>query len=231
MKLLFWYLRVSLVKRVVAGLLLGASAGAGLWYLSSACGIKEGVQQAMRYCSPFGSVFISLLKMIVIPTVFFSLVGGASSLPLKRLGRAGGKVVAWYFATMTFASATGVALACWINPGSGTSLQGWQDLATQFGSQAKTLSEAAPSRTVADVLEKLLLDFFQNPFSALANGNFLGIIGFAILFGISVRLVIENTSDPKLQAKMQLVTDLCDACMQAINRIIDIVMNYSPIDR
>lgn len=229
MKLLFWYLRVSLVKRVIAGLLLGASAGAGLWYLSSACGVRPGVQQAMRFCSPFGTVFISLLKMIVVPTVFFSLVGGASSLPLKRLGRAGSKVVTWYFTTMTFAAAFGVALACWINPGSGTSLQGWQDLAAQFGSQAKTLSEAAPSRTVADVLEKLLLDFFQNPFSALANGNFLGIIGFAILFGICVRLVSESTEDPALKAKMQLVTDLCDACMQAVNRIIDLVMNYSPI--
>lgn len=229
MKLLAWYLRVSLVKRVVVGLLLGAAVGAGLWYLSAACGSKHGVQLAMRYCSPFGTVFISLLKMIVVPTVFFSLVGGASSLPLNRLGRAGGKVVAWYFATMSFAAAFGVALARWINPGAGASLQGWQDLAAQFGSHAQGLSGEGASKSLADVLEKLLLDFFQNPFHALANGNFLGIIGFAILFGISVRLVAESTADPALQAKMRLVTDLCDACMRAINRIIDFVMNYSPI--
>lgn len=230
MNLLAWYLRVSLVKRVIAGLLLGASAGVVLWHLSSAAGAKEEVRQLTRACAPLGTVFISLLKMIVVPTVFFSLVGGASSLPLKRLGRAGGKVLAWYFATMTFAATVGVVLARLFNPGAGATLQGWQELAAQLGPQAQQ-QLAAPSakQTLSDVFGQLLLDFFQNPFHALANGNFLGIIGFAILFGISVRLVAESTADPAVRAKMQLITDLCDACMQAINRIIDFVMNYSPI--
>jgi Na+/H+-dicarboxylate symporter len=229
MKLLTWYLRVSLVRRVVAGLLLGAATGAGLWYASSACGAKDEIQQAMRYGAPFGTVFIGLLKMIVVPTVFFSLVSGASALPLKKLGRAGGKVVAWYFATMTLSASLGVALARWVNPGAGASLSAWKDLAAQFGAQAQDLARAEPARTLADVLEKLLLDVFQNPFSALANGNFLGIIGFAILFGVSIRVVIDTTADTRLQDKMRLVTDLCDACMAAMHRIIDVVMNYSPI--
>jgi len=43
---------------------------------------------------------------------------------------------------------------------------------------------------LVDILEKLLLDFFQNPFNALANGNFLAIIVFAILFGISIRQTV-----------------------------------------
>jgi len=229
MKLLMWYLRVSLVKRVVAGLLLGASCGAVLWYASSAFGIKTEIQQALRYCSPFGTVFISLLKMIVVPAIFFSLVGGASSLPLKKLGRAGGKVLAWYFATMTFSAVLGITLALWVNPGAGASLDGWKELAAQFGTQAQSLARSEASKTVADVLEKLLLDCFQNPFQALANANFLGIIGFAILFGISIRLVLEATEDARLQAKMHMLIDLCDACMLAVNRIIDMVMNYSPI--
>ena len=84
MSLLSRYLQASLVKRVIVGLLAGAALGAGLWYASIAFDIKEQVQQMMRVCSPFGTVFISLLKMIVIPTVFFSLVQGASSLPLSK---------------------------------------------------------------------------------------------------------------------------------------------------
>lgn len=229
MKLLARYLRVPLVKRVVAGLLLGAASGALLWCASAAFGLKAEVQQAMRLCSPLGTVFISMLKMIVVPTVFFSLVGGASSLPLKKLGKAGGKVIAWYFATMTFAATLGIALALWVNPGAGASLSGWKDLAAQFGSQAQSIAQSDGSKTLADVLEKLLLDFFQNPFQALANGNFLGIIGFAILFGISIRLVIETTDNPRIHAKMQAVSDLCEACMLAMSRIIDLVMNYSPV--
>ncbi|HNX36360.1 MAG TPA: dicarboxylate/amino acid:cation symporter [Kiritimatiellia bacterium] len=223
------YVRVPLVKRVVAGLLLGALCGGALWSLSAAFGCKEAVQAALRYCSPFGTVFIGMLKMIVVPTVFFSLVSGASALPLKRLGRVGGKVVGWYFATMAFAAALGIALALWINPGAGASLTGWQELARQFGSQTRSIAGSDAPKTLVEVLEKLLSDFFQNPFAALANGNFLGVIAFAILFGISVRLVLESSDDPQVQAKMRTVTDLCDACLLALNRIIDFVMNYSPI--
>jgi Na+/H+-dicarboxylate symporter len=55
------------------------------------------------------------------------------------------------------------------------------------------------------------------------------VIAFAVLFGVSVRLVMETASDPSLQAKMRLLTDGCEACLAAINRIIDFVMNYSPV--
>lgn len=228
MNLLKAYLRVSLVTRIVVGFLLGAGIGGILWYLSVTHGMKEDVQQAMRYCSPFGSVFISMLKMIVVPIVFFSLVGGSAALPLQKLGKAGGKVIGWYFATMTFAAMMGIALARWVNPGSGSSLEGWKDLVKQFGAQAQSAGAGAP-KSLVDILEKLLLDFFQNPFAALSQGNFLGIIAFAILFGISIRLVIESTNDPKVHAKMQMVVEFFDACMLAINKIIDFVMNYSPI--
>jgi Na+/H+-dicarboxylate symporter len=170
-----------------------------------------------------------MLKMIVVPIIFFSLVGGAAALPLKKLGKAGGKVIGWYFATMTFAATLGIALARWVDPGSGSSLDGWKDLVKQFGSQAQSVAASGAPKSLVDILEKLLLDFFQNPFAALSQGNFLGIIGFAILFGISMRLVIESTEDTKLHAKMQMLVDFFDACMLAMNKIIDFVMNYSPI--
>lgn len=223
------YLRVSLVKRVVAGVLLGALCGGALWALSDACGLKPEVQRAMRVCAPFGTVFIGMLKMIVVPTVFFSLVSGAASLPLKRLGKVGGKLIGWYFATMAMASAFGVSLARWINPGAGASLEGWKELASAFGSQASSGLGASAPQSLPDVLDKVLSDIFQNPFAALANGNFLGVIAFAVFFGVSVRLVMETASDPSLQAKMRLLTDGCEACLAAINRIIDFVMNYSPV--
>lgn len=227
MKLIQAYLRVSLVTRIIAGFLLGAAVGGALWYLSVTHGMKDQVQQVMRYCSPFGSVFISMLKMIVVPIIFFSLVGGAASLPLKQLGRAGGKVIGWYFATMSFAAVLGITLARFVNPGAGASLEGWKDLVKQFGNQAP--NAAAAPQALVDILEKLLLDFFQNPFAALSQGNFLGVIVFAILFGICIRLVIDSNQDEATTRKMQLVVDFFDACMLAINKIIDFVMNYSPI--
>ncbi|MDD4024537.1 MAG: dicarboxylate/amino acid:cation symporter [Kiritimatiellae bacterium] len=229
MNLIKAYLKVSLVKRVVAGLVLGALCGGGMWWLSVSCGMQEGVRAVMRYCSPFGTVFVGMLKMIVVPTIFFSLVCGASSLPLKKLGKVGGKIILWYFASMTVSSVLGIAMACAVNPGAGDSLAGWQELARQFGADTTVDSVSAAPKALADVLEKLLSDIFQNPFAALADGNFLGVIAFAILFGVSLRLVLDAAEGTVKQARIQVVIDLCEACMAAVNKIIDFVMNYSPI--
>lgn len=229
MSVLAWYVRVSLVKRVTVGLVLGALAGGALWYMSSALGCKDAIQQSMRWVSPFGSVFVGMLKMIVVPTVFLSLVVGASSLPLQRLGRAGGRVLGWYFATMTLSAILGIVLARWMNPGAGASLENWKSLAAQFGAQAQDVAGSGAPKTLGGILEGLLLNLFQNPFQALASGNFLGIIAFAILFGISIRLVLESTKDPAVWAKMKALTDLFEAAMLAVGKIIDFVMNYSPI--
>lgn len=223
------YFRISLVTRVVAGLLSGAAVGGLLWYLSVAFGCGAAVLKAMHVCAPFGTVFIGMLKMIVVPTVFFSLVCGASSLPLKKMGRVGGKVVAWYFATMICAATLGIFLACRINPGGGASLAGWQTLARQFGTQSQNAMAAAAPQNMSDVFGKVVSDLFQNPFSALANGNFLGIIVFAILFGVGIRVAMETSDNSALQAKLRGLIDLCEACLAAINKIIDFVMNYSPI--
>ncbi len=223
------YLKVPLVKRVVAGLVMGALCGGGLWWMSALCGSQDGVRAVMRYCAPFGSVFVGMLKMIVVPTIFFSLVCGASALPLKKLGKVGGKIVLWYFASMAVASALGIAVACFVNPGAGGSLAGWQELVRQFGAQSAGSAIAEAPKSLADVLDKLLSDLFQNPFAALANGNFMGVIAFAILFGVSLRLILDAAADPARRARVQAVIDLCETCMAAVNKIIDFVMNYSPV--
>ena len=148
MSLLRSYLRISLVTRIIVGFLAGAAIGGLLWYVSVAFGMKDSVQQAMRYASPFGTVFISMLKMIVVPIVFFSLVGGAASLPLQKLGKVGGKVIGWYFATMAFAAVLGITLAKLVNPGSGASLEGWKELVKQFGSQAQSVAASAAPKSL-----------------------------------------------------------------------------------
>lgn len=229
MNIFRWYLRISLVKRVVAGLLAGAALGGVLWYTTEVCDCKEQIQSVLRYCLPLGTVFINLLKMIVVPTIFFSLITGASSLPLKRLGRAGGKIAAWYFASMALSSLLGISIALAVNPGAGASLGGWQELAKNFGSQADQIAQAQYAKSLVEVLENLLFSFFQNPFQALAEGNFLGVIGFAILFGISIRLALESELEEAIQQKLHGLVYLCEACMLVINKIINMVMNYSPI--
>ena len=67
---------------------MGIGAGIGSWLLARPLG-TEWLERATGFVSPFGTVLISMLKMAVIPIIFFSLVTGAASLPLKKFGKLG----------------------------------------------------------------------------------------------------------------------------------------------
>ena len=93
-KVLKRYFRIPLVLRILLGFVVGSIIGILLW-LSRGAG--PAVEPGWKpYIEPFGAVFVNMLKMIVIPVIFFSLIVGAASLPLKRFGRIGLKVIGWY---------------------------------------------------------------------------------------------------------------------------------------
>ena len=75
-----------------------------------------------------------------------------------------------------------------VNPGSGTDLEAWQELVPTEQAQAQELAE---DTTPTGTLSQLLLNLFRNPFEALATGNFLPIIVFAIMFGLAMRVTME----------------------------------------
>ena len=220
------YVRVSLVVRILAGFLLGSVAGVALWAVSRALQLPLTLQ-VLPYISPFGTVLINMLKMIVIPVIFFSLVVGAASLPLKRFGRIGVKVLGWYLLCSLLAACIGVVLALVINPGGGSDLTGWEQMAGSLSAQAGDIAgESAVSSSFVDVL----LNMFQNPFQALANGNFLSIIVFSIMFGIGIRVSIESAATlESVKQHMQLITDLLSAARDVMFKLVDWILEYSPI--
>ncbi len=93
--LLSWYFKSNLLMRILIGLGLGAVAG-----LVFGPGIA--------WVSPFGDIFVRLLKMIVMPVVIFTLVVGAASIHPSRLGRIGVKALLFYMVTSAFAVAVGL---------------------------------------------------------------------------------------------------------------------------
>lgn len=126
--------------------------------------------------APFGTVLIAMLKMVVIPIIFLSLVTGAASLPLRKFGRLGMWVVAWYFLTSLFAAVFGTGFALFMNPGMGDA----GEHAAPLMGQVEQLRLGGGG---GGTLLKLVNDLFMNPFQALAEGKFLSIIVFSILFG------------------------------------------------
>lgn len=225
-----WYLRTSLLVRIFSCFVLGALIGGSMWLFSSSSvgpgAIHPGIQTTINYIDPFGSVFVNMLKMIVVPVIFFSLVTGSASLPINRFGKIGLKVIIWYFFCSFLAAVVGVVLALAINPGSGTSLSDWQDMAAGLVGEVETLAAGAKSGSSA--LTDLILSMFQNPFSALAEGSFLAIIVFSVMFGLAIRVMIESGEKEQTQRFQHLLT-MIDTGKDTVFKLVEWILEYSPI--
>ncbi len=195
------YLESNLLIRILIGLVLGVIIG-----LLVGPGIKV--------IKPFGDVFIRLLKMIVMPVVFFSLVVGAASISPARLGRVGLKIVGYYLLTSAFAVAIGLLFANVFKPGMGLELAGVE----AAGKELKKPS----------VIDTILNIFPTNPFKALAEGKVLPTIFFAIIFGIALSYLKESTVE-RLKNSAETILTVCDGVAEIMYKIVRGVLQYAPI--
>uniref|UniRef100_UPI003AFB8253 Aspartate transporter n=2 Tax=synthetic construct TaxID=32630 RepID=UPI003AFB8253 len=158
-----------------------------------------------EFIKPLGDIFLRLLKMIVVPLVFSTIVTGIASMgDVKKLGRIGAKTLIYYMITTTLAVTIGLILANIFKPGKGLSL----------GEIHEVAHPNAPSFT-----ETLLNMIPTNPFEAMAEGNMLQIIVFAIFFGIALALMGE---------KAEPVKKFFDSASEVMFKITDIVMKFAP---
>lgn len=203
--------RFPLVWRILAGFLLGLAFG-----LAASRFAPEALPRLLAVVSPFGAVLVSMLKMVVYPIIFFSLVLGAASMPLRRSGRIGGTVLAWYFATSLFATVFGVAMAFALNP----SMAAAAETASRYMDGVRAMGGHS-----ANGFGAFLTGLFQNPFASLAEGRFLPIIVFAILFGLAARSLLDAE---KHRASVEAMLKTCDGVQHAAFKLIDWVMAYFP---
>ena len=157
---------------------------------------------------PFGDLFLRLIKMIVVPLVFFSVTGGIANMgDINKLRRVGGKTLLYYLGTTAISGLIGVTVANLMNPGSGFAI----DLIKQGSVQAK----------VAPKLSETLLSMVPtNPAQALVEGNLIQIILFAVFLGIAITIIGE---------KGKVLKNVCDSAAEAMYKITAMVMEYSPI--
>ncbi len=221
-KMISGYFAVPLIYRIVTAFILGIAAGILCSRLTTVYG--EGVAECVTgVLAPFGTVLIAMLKMVVIPIIFFSLVTGAASLPLKQFGKLGLMVVVWYFLTSVFAAAFGTGLAYLMNPAMETDASLSGSLLSQAGNM-KAGAAGGPS------FLQFLNDLFMNPFQALAEGKFLPIIVFSILFGLAARTVIEKLGAKQpMSGAVEKLLEILDAALHVSYQIIDWVMEYFPV--
>ncbi|MBD58224.1 dicarboxylate/amino acid:cation symporter [Pseudoalteromonas sp. SSMSWG5] len=175
---------LSLTSRIMVGMVLGVLVGfifqailageddflipLGLFSLPIKAFFVDGIFHVG------GQIFIASLKMLVVPLVFVSLVCGTCSLSdPKKLGRLGGKSILLYLVTTAIAITVAITLALLVNPGEGINLP----------------SDATYSAKEAPTLAQVIIGMFPtNPIDAMANGNMLQVIVFALLFGVAMAL-------------------------------------------
>jgi len=211
--------KTSLVVRILAGF----AAGTAIGLLISGFCRPETVRKILPWIEPFGMVLVAMLKMVVYPIILFSLTAGAAALPLRQSGRVGGTVLLWYTATSLFATLFGVALAYLLNP----SMANAGGIAQAYMKGAEKIAGGSASGSIAD----FIMGLFQNPFSALANGQFLPIIVFAIAFGLAARSLLDTTvgRDAKTARAVETLLDVVDGAQRVSFRLIDWVVQYFPV--
>ena len=164
--------KLSLSARIFIAMILGAVAGLALNMAGNPEWSQIWLIDGLFYV--VGQIFISLLKMLVVPLVFVSLVCGSSSLSdPKMLGRVGGKTVALYLMTTAIAVCLALGSAVIFKPGI---------IDQQLASVETEIADATP-------FTQVLIDMVPtNPVAAMADGQMLPIIFFAVLLGVSITL-------------------------------------------
>ena len=129
--------------------------------------------------APLGSLFIQLIKMLVIPLVFVSIVAGSASLgTTKSAGRIGVATIAYIFITTVIAVILAIILGEWFRPGAGLSVDSIQSFLPAEG------YNATPQKME---FWPMLLDIIPtNPIKSLADGNILQLIFFGLFFGFGL---------------------------------------------
>ncbi|MFO7543705.1 MAG: dicarboxylate/amino acid:cation symporter [Thiobacillus sp.] len=193
-----------LTRQIVVAMLAGIVLGVSLNQLGAAPWIQATVVDGLLHV--VGSVFVAALKMMVVPLVFVSLVVGVTALSdLKALGRIGVKALSLYLATTAIAITIALTLAGIVSPGHG--FDAGQTAASFSGKEAPPLSQ-------------VLIDIMPtNPVAAMAEGNMLQIIVFALLFGMAVTM-----SGARGKHVLNLFTDL-DA---VIMHMVEWIMRLAP---
>lgn len=174
--------KIGLTTKIFISLILGAIFGIILCYMVPSSHIKDDIiVEGILYV--IGQGFIRLMKMLVVPLVFCSLVCGSMCIgDTKKLGTVGVRTLVFYLFTTALAVTVALSVGNIINPGVGLDMSAVQSNAADVQSMEAT--------SLTDTLLNIIPD---NPISSLANGNMLQIIVFALIVGIILAKLGERT--------------------------------------
>ncbi|AZL15373.1 dicarboxylate/amino acid:cation symporter [Rickettsiales endosymbiont of Stachyamoeba lipophora] len=190
---------MKLWQKVTIGLLLGILCGFFAKELNS--------KQYLEYIKPIGDIFINMIKMIVMPLIYLSIVSGVTSISDSRtLGRIGLKSTFAFMTTTAFAILIGLTVSSIIQPGVGITLNFDQDVDLELSKKF-------------DFVKMIVSIVPSNIFETLANGDVLQIVFFAIFTGITLNKMGEHGKK---------IISGCQVLAQMVFKMIEMIMQLSP---
>ncbi|HDP99242.1 MAG TPA: dicarboxylate/amino acid:cation symporter [bacterium] len=204
--------KLELYTKILMGLVLGVIVGV----IANKFGA---VQFFSIYIKPFGTAFIRLISMIVVPLVFASLLVGTASLnDIRKLGRIGGKTILFYLTTTSLAIVIGLVSANVFKPGSGLTKETQQQLLANYAEEAASKIDTALQKP--GLGETLINIIPKNPMESLAGGEMLQIIFFALMLGIAITMISRERAAP--------VIKFFEGINDAMIKMVHIIMEFAP---
>jgi aerobic C4-dicarboxylate transport protein len=189
----------NLTVRVLVAIALGVVLGV----------VAPDTAKAMR---PLGDIFINLVKMVIGPIIFLTIVLGIANMAdLKKVGKVGAKAILYFEIVTTFALAIGLIVVNVTKPGAGINVS-----ALAKGDVSK-YAEQGKALTLVDFVTHIVPTSVVKAFS---DGDILQIVFFAVLFGIALTALGAHASP---------LTDVLDKLLHVFFRIVHIIMIVAPI--
>lgn len=201
--------KMGLTTKIFVALIVGAIFGVLLHYVVPSGHIKDAILiEGVLYV--IGQGFIKLMKMLVVPLVFCSLVCGSMSIgDTKKLGTVGVRTLAFYLATTALAVTVALTVGNILDPGVGLDMTAVQSNAAEV----QTMEATSLTQTLLNIIP-------DNPIGSLASGNMLQIIVFALIVGIILA---------KLGERAETVSNFFNQFNDVMMEMTMMVMSLAPI--
>lgn len=207
---------MSLVAKIGLGMIIGVIIGIVAVFFGENEIIKNWV-------SPFGTIFVSMLKLIAVPLILITLIDGISNMKdMTKLSRIGGKTLGLYLITTVLSITLALFLVNIVNPGQYVSsdtkellVESNAQAATTKKDQALAVKDSGPLQIMIDVVPDNLVSAMGD------NRKMLQVIFFAFLFGIAMVMTPSE--------KIRPVKDFFGSLNRVVLNMVHIVMMYAPI--
>ena len=208
--------KLALHWKIIIGMILGIVFG---FIMNSV----NGQQFVSDWISPFGTIFINLLKLIAVPLILASLIKGISDLKdISKIRNMGLRTISIYIGTTLVAIIIGLSIVNIVKPGTGMSQETLAKIEKKYENDAGVTDKLVKASAQKDAgpLQALVDIFPSNIFKAMGEAKMLQVICFALFVGISLLLIPEKKAKPMI--------DIFDSLNEVIMKMVDLIMLFAP---